>query len=468
MFERRCAISVALSCRSSMSALVVAECSMRSQKTNIKRDTSTSAVRAAKPNLGNKERVGIRCIMEHAYPKSLKLSTASPVSLIVHGQGVVVFGCSGEPCTLTFYNADKSNGLKVSFEFAHVQVTGLKSLEPFTDVNNKKGLSNLAGAYYWFSLDSQNQRFYAGVGEPRLETAVYTYTFSDANKVLWESNKGFLESLVSVELSASVTPQRLLRDPVTLKVPLVVKNTNELTMNDVAKGEVLPHSNLSSAGQQLYDCVSGRRFVLNDVDFPDFAKAIEYSIATPGLWCNTRLKEKANEFSKDKPNEKETYLRITLGENNGESPGVPYVMEIWPVGHFSPVHSHSSANAVIRVLHGGIHVSLFPFLSSGSTDAGGVEPFGAADFSTGDITWISPTLNQTHQLKNLDSNKDTCITIQCYNYDNTDKYHYDYFDYIDAAGKIQQYEPDSDMDFVKFKNLMKQEWVARPCNRWFY
>ena len=406
--------------------------------------------------------------MEHAYPKSLKLSTASPVSLIVHGQGVVVFGCSGEPCTLTFYNADKSNGLKVSFEFAHVQVTGLKSLEQFTDVNNKKGLSNLAGAYYWFSLDSQNQRFYAGVGEPRLETAVYTYTFSDANKVLWESNKGFLESLVSVELSASVTPQRLLRDPVTLKVPLVVKNTNELTMNDVAKGEVLPHSNLSSAGQQLYDCVSGRRFVLNDVDFPDFAKAIEYSIATPGLWCNTRLKEKANEFSKDKPNEKETYLRITLGENNGESPGVPYVMEIWPVGHFSPVHSHSSANAVIRVLHGGIHVSLFPFLSSGSTDAGGVEPFGAADFSTGDITWISPTLNQTHQLKNLDSNKDTCITIQCYNYDNTDKYHYDYFDYIDAAGKIQQYEPDSDMDFVKFKNLMKQEWVARPCNRWFY
>ena len=406
--------------------------------------------------------------MERAYPKSLKLSTASPVSLIVHGQGVVVFDCSGEPCTLTFYNADKSNGLKVSFEFAHVQVTGLKSLEPFTDVNNKKGLSNLAGAYYWFSLDSQNQRFYAGVGEPRLETAVYTYTFSDANKVLWETNKGFLESLVSVELSASVTPRRLLRDPVTVKVPLIVKNTNELTMNDVAKGEVLPHSNLSSAGQQLYDCVSGRRFVLNDVDFPDFAKAIEYSIVTPGLWCNTRLKEKANEFSKDKPNEKETYLRITLGENNGESPGVPYVMEIWPVGHFSPVHSHSSANAVIRVLHGGIHVSLFPFLSSGSTDAGGVESFGAADFSTGDITWISPTLNQTHQLKNLDNNKDTCITIQCYNYDNSDNYHYDYFDYIDAAGKIQQYEPDSDMDFVKFKNLMKQEWVARPCNRWFF
>jgi len=370
----------------------------------------------------------------------------------VHGQGVFVFDCSGEPCNFTLFNANKSNGLRVSFEFAHVQVTGIQSKEPLLDPNNKKGLSNIKGAYYWFSLDSQNQRLFAGIGEPRLETAVYTYTFSNA------LNKAFLESLVSIEYSL-IAPRRLLRDPVTLKVPLLVKNTNELSMSDIAKGEVLPHSNLSAAGQQLYNCISGKRFILNDADFPNFAKAIEYSIATPGLWCNTRLKEKANEFSKDKPNEKETYLRITLGENNGESPGVPYVMEIWPVGHYSPVHSHSSANAVIRVLHGSIHVTLFPFLSSGAA----VEPFATADFSKDNITWINSTLNQTHQLKNLDNNKDTCITIQCYKYDNNDNGHYDYFDYIDADGKIQQYEPDSDMDFIKFKNLMKQEW---SCRRW--
>jgi hypothetical protein len=403
-------------------------------------------------------------MMERVYPKTLSLKT-SPANLIVHGQGVFVFDCSGEPCTFTFFNADKSNGLKVTFEYGRVHVTGVKSLEPFVDVNNQKGLSNLMGAYYWFSLDSQNQRLFAGIGEPRLETVVYTYTFSNTDKVLRESNKVFLESLVTIDMSETIVPRRLLRDPVTLKIPLVVKNTNELTMNDVASGAVLPHSNLSTAGQQLYDCIAGRRFLLNDWDFPDFAKAIEYSIATPGLWCNTRLKEKANEFSKE-GNVKETYLRITLGDNNGESPGVPYVMEIWPVGHYSPVHSHSSANAVIRVLHGAIHVTLFPFLSSGATDAGGVKPFTAGDFSTGDITWISSTLNQTHQLKNLDSNKDTCITIQCYKYDNTDNGHYDYFDYVDANGAIQQYEPDSDMDFVKFKNLMKQEWSQRPWNRW--
>ena len=172
------------------------------------------------------------------YVKSLNLSgTKSPVSLIVHGQGVFVFDCSGEPCKFTLFNADRSNGLRVSFEFAHVQVTGIQSKESLLDPNNKKGLSNIKGAYYWFSLDSQNQRLTAGVGEPRLETAVYTYTFSDANKILWELNKGFLESLVSIEYK-SIAPRRLLRDPITIKLPLLVKNTDELSMNDIAKGEV--------------------------------------------------------------------------------------------------------------------------------------------------------------------------------------------------------------------------------------
>jgi hypothetical protein len=89
-------------------------------------------------------------------------------------------------------------------------------------------------------------------------------------------------------------------------------------------------------------------------------------------------------------------------------------------------------------------------------------PFGEKDFSTGEITWISPTLNQIHQLKNLDTNKKTCITIQCYMYEKGDTTHYDYFDYLDDNGNIQQYEPDSDMDFVEFKKLMKQEWDNRP------
>jgi predicted metal-dependent enzyme (double-stranded beta helix superfamily) len=130
-------------------------------------------------------------------------------------------------------------------------------------------------------------------------------------------------------------------------------------------------------------------------------------------------------------------------------------MEIWPVGHFSPIHNHGAATAIIRVLHGNINVSLFPFLCE---DKKGVEPFLITNINVGDITWISPTLNQVHQLKNPEKNKDTCITIQCYMYDNENTTHYDYFDYVGANGKIQQFEPDSDMDFIQFKETIRKEW----------
>jgi predicted metal-dependent enzyme (double-stranded beta helix superfamily) len=134
-------------------------------------------------------------------------------------------------------------------------------------------------------------------------------------------------------------------------------------------------------------------------------------------------------------------------------------MEIWPVGHYSPIHNHGGSSAVVRVLNGKINVKLYPFLCYDDKD--GVEPFKEVQVIKDEVTWISPTLNQIHQLHNLESNKDTCITIQCYMYENDDSLHYDYFDYLDNKGKKQNYEPDSDMDFILFKETMKQEWASR-------
>ena len=128
-------------------------------------------------------------------------------------------------------------------------------------------------------------------------------------------------------------------------------------------------------------------------------------------------------------------------------------MEIWPPAHFSPVHNHAGSHAIIRVLHGAIQVRLFPYLCS---DLSGVPAFATTSFHKGEATWISPTLNQTHQLTNV--GKSTCITIQCYMYDGKDRLHYDFFDYVDAAGIRKQYEPDLDMDFVAFKERMRAEW----------
>jgi len=371
------------------------------------------------------------------------------LSLIIKGQGVIIFRHlkPDSPCILKFHNKDLSNILTVEFTSSSVNVSTTDSI--FVDKNNTKGLIDDSAAYYWFSIDLHNQRLYAGVGETRLDTVIYKYEFPQkSNKI-----RDFFGSLTNIDMSEDVKVLRLLRDPITMPIPMLIKTTDSLTMNDVAEGKILPTANLTPVNKKLYECVSGKNFILDDRDFPDFSKAIENSIATPGLWCNTRLKEKSTEFSKDKPNLLETYLRITMGQNNGESPGSPYVLEIWPIGHYSPIHSHAGANAIIRVLYGNIHVRLFPYLSSK------VQSFGNITFKTGDITWVNTTINQTHQLINPKSNNKTCVTIQCYMYDEADNGHYDYFDYIDADGVKQQYEPDSDMDFVEFKALMKQEWL---------
>jgi hypothetical protein len=376
----------------------------------------------------------------------------SSFRFIVKGQGVILFNNKyPELCGVSIYNNYKTDGLTIQITPMNVIVMRIKNHAILNDPNNKSGLLNMKGVYYWISLDSQNQRLFVGIGEARIENVIYQYQWiwKKEQDDMRRANKLFLESLYHIEVIETVSPIELLRDPITTSIPMYVLDTDRLSIDDVASGVYLPDSNLDSICQKLFNCISGKNFVLDDPSFPDFSKAIENSIKTPGLWCYERLRQKATEFNKDIL---ETYLRITIGKNNGESPGIPYVIEIWPVGHFSPIHNHAGANAIIRVLHGSINVSLFSFLCDKN---GGLKPFNRVDFNKDDITWISPTLNQVHQLKNLETNKDTCITIQCYMNDS------DYFDFIDAAGDVQKYEPDSDMDFIAFKMRMKQEWETQ-------
>jgi len=387
--------------------------------------------------------------IQNKLPKCVRVDKViEKIDLIIHGQGVIIFNSSG-PCEFRITDSSGTSGIKVQFTHTEVLINLYPSNEPLIDVKNTRGIIKAAGAYYWLSLDSQNQLIHAGIGEARKENIIYEFKCSP-------QIKPFLEKHTTV-YSDTIKIMSILRDPITASIPLLVKNTEDLTMDTIASGKYMPKANLSLTSQKLYDCISGKKFVLNTPDFRSLTRAIEYSIATPGKWCYERLKAKADEFDKDKPNVKETYLRITLGQNNGESPGIPYVMEIWPVGHYSPIHNHGGSSAIIRVLNGSINVSLFPFLSSD------VVPFAKADFVKDDITWISPTLNQVHQLKNL--GKDTCITIQCYTYEDSDKTHYDYFDYLDGK-HTGQFEPDSDMEFLEFKATMKKEWAERKRCFW--
>lgn len=387
---------------------------------------------------------------------ALALQHSSHIPLIIAGQGIFLFEYNGDKCntcSFSITNADQTDGIHVEWALDGVTVHRIATHMSYPDHTNSKGLIAKQGAFYWFSLDAQHQTLYAGIGEARQETKVYQYTLPYATDDERKSNKAFLESLTVIGSLQQISPLRLLHNPITGKVPFVVKH--KVSLDAIAHSLFMPKTHLSAVSQQMYDCVE--HCVLDTDDFPDFSKAIQQSIGDG--WCKKRLIEKSNEFSKSgPPNLAETYLRITLGENNGNSPGIPYVMEIWPAGHYSPIHSHANSEAIIKVLHGTIHVTLFPFL--------GGDSFGSADANKEDITWISPYLNQIHQLKNQRAD-DVCITIQCYMYDQKNHAHYDYFDYLDESNQVQQYEPDSDMDFVAFKELMRVEWENRQPNRMF-
>lgn len=400
-------------------------------------------------------------------PRSKKIfPSKKTIPLIIPGQGIFVFSNIdiSKDCVFYLKNNDDTDGFNIQFTKDKIIVSQISTSEILNDKNNEIGLIDKKGAYYWFCIDSQNLCLCAGIGEARINNVIYNYQFETDSKEKYHELKLFFETITKIhidELSESLDPLKIIRDPINNLIPLIVKRIDEITMDDIASNTYMPKSFLSNVGQKLFDCVSGENFVLDTDDFPDFSKAIEYSIATPGCWCYEKIKQKSTEFNPTKPNILETYLRITLGQNNGESPGIPYVMEIWPVGHFSPIHNHANTNAIIRVLHGNINVSLFSFLCE---DEVGINPFAIANFDKDDITWISASLNQTHQLKNLETNTDTCITLQCYMYDNEDDSHYDYFDFIDADGIKQQYEPDSDMDYVAFKQIIKEEWENKDTD----
>lgn len=393
-------------------------------------------------------------------------STTASTDLLIRGQGVFIFrrvaGTNKHKDTFVRFSNENFISIEITLSLDALEVAFIDQGKRTVLEKKETGLIENDNAFYWVCLDSNNLLLSFGIGEARPETAKYAYKFD-------KQHRDKLRTAVSVQYSKLLTaPLRLLRDPIFVKdpkkpdmpkpvVPMYVKNTDELTMDDIAANTAMPRANLSAVGQKLYDNIAGKNFTLSTKDFPDFVEAVEHSIRTPGLCCYELLENKRNGLSAEHKNR--VYLRITLGKNGGESPGIPYVMEIWPPGCYSSIHNHAGANAIIRVLHGEIYVELYPFLGADIA-------FGAARFGKDQVTWISPTLNQFHYLKNEHLDKpgqqaQTCITIQCYMYDESDTGHYSYFDYIGDDDTIHKFDPGSDMDFLAFKAAVKAEWGNR-------
>ena len=124
-------------------------------------------------------------------PKSVLLESGKSIHLLIHGQGVFIFSTNKTNIDFIIRNADKSDGLKVTYTPESIEVQRLSTGNKYIDTENKRGLIQKRGAYYWFSLDSQNCRLYAGLGEARIEDKEYFYQ-------LPPESKNFLEKTTSL------------------------------------------------------------------------------------------------------------------------------------------------------------------------------------------------------------------------------------------------------------------------------
>ncbi|UJR29399.1 hypothetical protein I4U23_010611 [Adineta vaga] len=310
---------------------------------------------------------------------------------------------------------------------------------------------------YWISFYDNNRNIKYGIGEIRPSFAVFNINLSKE-----EEKYELMKDIFYIYIKLNHDNQMLtnLKDfqkqfrffigkqPILYDPPLFVIPADQYDFQ--VKHKYLPPSKLEGPCRDLYDNVIN--FKLNTDEFPNLTDVIETSIRNPDGWCHKKLVEKASRFGK--PNMRATYLRITAGYREGNAPGHTYVIEIWPPGHFSPIHNHSNAYAIIRVLHGEILVRLYPTLTLNAHQYEPIEQI----CRQGSVTWLLPNLNQTHQLKHVDLVGTCCITIQCYAYGPEDTKHYEYFDFIaNDKQSIGHFDPTSDADYYQFRQIMLEE-----------
>ncbi len=180
--------------------------------------------------------------------------------------------------------------------------------------------------------------------------------------------------------------------------------------------------------------------------------AIRHSLKTEGCLLYGKLKEK--QFQNQFGNPAESYLRITMGCKMGKSPGHPYVLEIWPSGHSSPIHNHGNASAVIKVIHGTVNVNIFNKHINAMTVNS--KPLKSFDLSEGQISWMSKDWFQTHQLRNLST--DYCATIHAYQFEDSDGDHWPFFDYVSSKNVVEEFLPNTDITFIKMRDIVLEEY----------
>ncbi|XP_021364304.1 uncharacterized protein LOC110457384 [Mizuhopecten yessoensis] len=404
----------------------------------------------------------------------------------VNGQGVFTFN-------ITRNNAFRVVVTTSSAKDAVVLVIGEQSAEFLRQQNNQyrslKRVEHPQCGYeegkkisYWFSYNRDSLVLKYGKGYTMEETTLLEYNFlagaTPAEEAVLRNRyhclfnaefQGQVQLYDSTHLVHSTVSARLIdiekkvafyKNPFVCNMSPIVLDSSKVTLFTLDNSKYMLTGSLPPACKELYENI--RNCELNwppEVDDVLLSGAIRFSIETEGCLLYEKLKSKAGEFGKGSGKE-ETYLRVTLGHSLGNSPGIPYVLEIWPSGHYSPIHNHGNANAVIKILFGEINISIYNKQTT-EPDAVPMKTFNAYP---GDVTWINRNWFQTHKLWN--NTTDFCAPIQCYNYDAGDTTHWPYFDYVSENSTIEEFLPNSDFTFkdMRQKVLVEYGQKCSPVN----
>ena len=327
---------------------------------------------------------------------------------------------------------------------------GEEKLETLKTCSN--GLEEGVRQTYWWSYDKDGKKLKYGKGHTMDKTTLMSYAFEDSSydkfKLFLEPNPncpptvllyGSLKDCEEDKINkGSIDYEPLIlvnKEPLTFTPSPILKEFEPVELDELDQADYTLPNHLPSECKQIFNDIKNIK-VLE----PHLINQIRNSIETEGLKLNEVLKAKS-------------YLRITIGENRGNSPGCPNVLEIWPAGAESPIHNHGRCSAVIKVLHGSIQCSIFNKITN--PPAKSPELLDMFVASEGDYTWMNDHWFQTHQLKNVSD--DYCATLQCYQYAPEDQTHYPQFDYYKHE-ELAKFEPGSDLTFDKMKKIVAREW----------
>ena len=136
------------------------------------------------------------------------------------------------------------------------------------------------------------------------------------------------------------TSVALYYQPLTHHWSPVVLDSSKASLVDLSSNRYMLSASLPPTCRELYENVMSSNVTLDwPHSTPKLSEAIQYSINTKGKLLYEKLRQKDHGNGM-------TYLRVTIGCHRGSSPGVPYVLEIWPAKSQSPVHNHGNAYAV--------------------------------------------------------------------------------------------------------------------------